>query len=163
MSAPVPAVVEALRTTSIARSLTAEQLQVLAGLVSLQSSQRGDVLALEGAVDDRLLAIVEGSIAVTKHRSTPDESLLVTLHAGDLVHELGFLDGTPRNASLVAAEAARVLVLSRKALESVIDSQPRVVYEVMCAIVRAAHRVQARLSVQAVELMNYVFKQHGRY
>ena len=163
MSAPVPAVVEALRTTSIARSLTAEQLQVLAGLVSLQSSQRGDVLALEGAVDDRLLAIVEGSIAVTKHRGTPDESLLVTLHAGDLVHELGFLDGTPRNSSLVAAEPTRVLVLTRGALESLIDAQPRIVYEIMCGIVRAAHKVQARLSVQAVELMNYVFKQHGRY
>jgi len=56
-----------------------------------------------------------------------------------------------------------VLVLTKRALESMIDAQPRIVYEIMCAIVRAAHRVQARLSVQAVELMNYVFKQHGRY
>jgi CRP-like cAMP-binding protein len=163
MPPPDLAVVEALRGTPIARALSADQLQVLAGLVSLQSSQRGDVLALEGAVDDRLLAIVEGSIAVTKHRGTPDESLLVTLHAGDLAHELGFLDGTPRNSSLVAAEPTRVLILTRGALESLIDSQPRILYEVMCAIVRAAHRVQARLSLQAVELMNYVFKQHGRY
>jgi CRP-like cAMP-binding protein len=136
---------------------------VLAGLVSLQSAQRGEVLAQEGTVDDRLLAIVDGSIAVVKHRGTPDETLLATLHPGDLAHELGFLDGTPRNSSLVAAEPARVLVLTRGALESLIDSQPRILYEVMGAIVRAAHRVQARLSMQAVELMNYVFKQHGRY
>ena len=163
MPSPDLAVVEALRALPIARGLTAAQIQVLAGLVSNQSSQRGDVLALEGAVDDRLLAIVEGSIAVTKHRGTPDESLLVTLHAGDLAHELGFLDGTPRNSSLVAAEPTRVLVLTRGALESLIDTDPRLLYEVMCAIVRAAHRVQARLSLQAVELMNYVFKQHGRY
>ena len=157
------AVLEAVRASPIARDLTDEQSRVLAGLVNLRSWQRGDVLAQEGTVDDRLIAIVEGSVAVLKHRGTPDESLLVTLHAGDLAHELGFLDGTPRNASLVAAEPARVLVLTRKALESLIDSQPRILYEVMCAIVRAAHRVQARLSVQAVELMNYVFKQHGRY
>jgi CRP-like cAMP-binding protein len=157
------AVIEALRASPIARALTAEQSQLLAGHVNLRSWQRGDVLAQEGTVDDRLIAIVEGSIAVVKHRGTPDESLLVTLHAGDLAHELGFLDGTPRNASLVAVDAVRVLVLTRKALESVVDSEPRVVYEVMCAIVRSAHRVQARLSVQAVELMNYVFKQHGRY
>jgi len=157
------AVLEAVRASPIARALTEDQIRVLAGLVNLRSWQRGDVLAQEGTVDDRLIVIVDGAVAVIKHRGTPDESLLVTLRAGDLAHELGFLDGTPRNASLVAAEAARVLVLSRKALESVIDSQPRVVYEVMCAIVRAAHRVQAKLSVQAVELMNYVFKQHGRY
>jgi CRP-like cAMP-binding protein len=160
---PDLAVIEALRASPIARALTDEQSQELAGVVNLRSWQRGDVLAQEGTVDDRLIAIVEGSVAVLKHHGTPDESLLVTLHAGDLAHELGFLDGTPRNASLVAAEPARVLVLTRKALESLIDTQPRIVYEVMCAIVRAAHRVQAKLSVQAVELMNYVFKQHGRY
>ena len=160
---PSLAVIDALRASPIARALTAEQSQVLAALVNLRSWQRGDVLAQEGMVDDRLIAIVEGSVAVVKHRGTPDESLLVTLHAGDLAHELGFLDGTPRNASLVAVDAVRVLVLTRKALESVVDSEPRVVYEIMCAIVRSAHRVQARLSVQAVELMNYVFKQHGRY
>ena len=163
MPPPDLAVVEALRGTPIARALSADQLQVLAGLVSLQSSQRGDVLGQEGAVDDRLLAIVDGSIAVVSHRGTPGETVLATLHAGDLAHELGFLDGTPRNSSLVAAEPTRVLILTRGALESLIDSQPRILYEVMCAIVRAAHRVQARLSLQAVELMNYVFKQHGRY
>ena len=157
------AVVEALRASPIASSLTAEQSQVLAGLVNLRSWQRGDVLAQEGAIDDRMLVIVDGSIAVVKHRGTANESLLVTLRTGELAHELGFLDGTPRNASLVAAEPTRVLVLTRRALESLIDSQPRILYVVMCAIVRAAHRVQARLSGQAVELMNYVFKQHGRY
>jgi CRP/FNR family transcriptional regulator, cyclic AMP receptor protein len=160
---PDLAVIEAVRASPIARALTAEQSQALAGVVNLRSWQRGDVLAQEGMVDDRLIAIVEGSIAVMKHRGTSDESLLVTLHAGDLAHELGFLDGTPRHASLVAAEPARVLVLTRRALESLIEVQPRMVYEIMCAIVRAAHKVQARLSVQAVELMNYVFKQHGRY
>ena len=163
MPSPDLAVIEALRTSPIGRGLSAEQSQVLAGLVSLQSSQRGDVLGQEGAVDDRLLAIVDGSIAVVSHRGTPGETVLATLHAGDLAHELGFLDGTPRNFSLVAAEPVRVLVLTRGVLESLVDSHPRILYEVMCAIVRAAHRVQARLSLQAVELMNYVFKQHGRY
>ena len=56
-----------------------------------------------------------------------------------------------------------MLILTRNSLESLIDSQPRILYEVMCAIVRGAYRVQARLSMQAAELMNYVFKQHGRY
>jgi CRP/FNR family transcriptional regulator, cyclic AMP receptor protein len=163
MSSPDPAVIEALRASPIARGLSPEQLQVLAGLLSLQSWQRGDVVAQEGTVDDRLIAIFEGSIAVVKHRGTPDESLLLTLHAGELAHELGFLEGTPRNSSLVAVEPARALILTRKALEGLIESQPRILYEVMCAIVRGAYRVQARLSMQTTELMNYVYKQHGRY
>ena len=163
MRAPDLPVLEALRVSPIAAGLNDEQTHTLAGLVNLRSWQKGDVLAQEGSIDDRMLVIVDGSIAVVRHRGTVDESLLVTLRAGDLAHELGFLDGTPRNASLVAAEPTRVLVLTRRSLESLIDSQPRILYVVMCAIVRAAHRVQARLSVQAVELMNYVVKQHGRY
>jgi hypothetical protein len=33
----------------------------------------------------------------------------------------------------------------------------------MRAIIRIAHNVQRRLSIQSVELSNYIYKQHGRY
>ena len=38
-----------------------------------------------------------------------------------------------------------------------------VVYLVMRAIIRIAHNIQRRLSIQSVELSNYIYKQHGRY
>jgi len=43
------------------------------------------------------------------------------------------------------------------------DREPRTLYAVMRAIVRATHALQTRLSMQAMELTNYVVKQHGRY
>jgi hypothetical protein len=33
----------------------------------------------------------------------------------------------------------------------------------MRAIIRTVHLIQRRLSMQALELQNYVYKQHGRY
>ena len=33
----------------------------------------------------------------------------------------------------------------------------------MRSIIRTVHLVQRRLSMQATELSNYIFKQHGRY
>jgi CRP-like cAMP-binding protein len=69
----------------------------------------------------------------------------------------------PRFATLVATSPTRVLMLDRARLESLIEVEPRVLYAVMCAIFRAVHRLQTRLSVQAAELTNYVVKQHGRY
>jgi len=163
MPPTVPAVIDALRASPIGNALTAAQCGVLAGLVECQACDRGDVVGEEGKVDDRLLVVVDGTLAVTRHLGTRTETLLATLHAGDLAHELGFLDGTPRYASLVAAEPARVLVLRRSALEGMIESEPRLLYTVMCGIVRAVHALQTRLSMQATELTNYVFKQHGRY
>ena len=153
----------ALQACPLSAGLAPAQVQVLAGLLRLQAVQPGGVLGEEGLPDNRLFAIVEGSLSIVKHRGAPDETVLATLKPGDFAHELGFLDGAPRHASLVAASDGQVLVLEREQLESLIDSHPRILYAVMCAIVRAVHRVQTRLSVQASELTNYIVKQHGRY
>jgi len=152
-----------VRASPLGRDLSPAQAAVLAGLVELRACAANEVLAREGEVDDRLVVVVDGALEVVRHRGTPNETVLATLRAGELAHELGFLDGTPRYATLVAADAGRVLVLDRARLENLIERDPRILYAVMCAIVRAVHRVQTRLSIQAAELANYVYKQHGRY
>jgi CRP/FNR family cyclic AMP-dependent transcriptional regulator len=43
------------------------------------------------------------------------------------------------------------------------ESDAEIVYRAMRAIIRTAHVIQRRLSVQSVELANYIYKQHGRY
>ncbi len=163
MNAPTPLLLEALRGSPIGADLPDEDRAVLAGLMTLRSYGPQQLIGREGEADDRLFVVVEGALAVVKSAGTSGETLLTTLHSGDLAHELGFLDGSPRYASLVAAENSRVLEIRRADLESLIDSHPRILYAVMCAIVRAVHRVQTRLSIQATELTNYVYKQHGRY
>lgn len=163
MTAPDPVLHEALLASPLAKELTPEEATVLAGLLSLKSYRPKQVLAREGTTDNHLYVVVEGSLGVVTHLGTPDETLIATLNAGDFAHELGFLDGAERHASLLASSRALVLVLEREKLESLIDTHPRILYRVMCAIVRTVHRVQTRLAVQATELTNYIVKQHGRY
>jgi CRP-like cAMP-binding protein len=154
---------DAVRASPLAAGLSQQQVETLTGLVEREAFAAGEVLAREGTVDDRLVVIVDGTFDVVRHRATPQETVLATLRAGDLAHELGFLDGTPRFASLVATSPAHVLLLERGRLETLIDLEPRVLYAVMRAIVRSTHALQTRLSMQAMELTNYVVKQHGRY
>jgi len=163
MTTVAPMLYDAVRACPLAAELTPEQIEVLASLVNMESHQPKEVLANEGTSGNRLYMIVEGSLGVVKHRDKPDETLLTTLVSGDFAHELGFLDGAERYASLVALTKVRVLVLEREKLETLIVSQPLVLYRVMCAIVRTVHRIQTRLSVQTNELTNYITKQHGRY
>jgi ribosome-associated toxin RatA of RatAB toxin-antitoxin module/CRP-like cAMP-binding protein len=163
MTSPDPALYEALRASPLAKEQSPEQTSVLAGLLSLESFHPKQVLAREGATDNHLVVVVEGSLGVVKHLGTQEETLIATLNAGDFAHELGFLDGAERYASLVAATEARVLVFEREKLESLIETDPKILYRIMCAIVRTVHRVQTRLSMQASELTNYIVKQHGRY
>lgn len=164
MTIPDPTLLyNAVQACPLATELSPEQTRVLADLVTLVSFNPSQVIAHEGAADSRLYVIVEGSLCVVKQKGKVDETLVATLHKGDFAHELGFLDGSLRYASLIALTEARVLVLERQKLESLIDSQPRVLYLVMCAIVRTVHRIQTRLAMQASELTNYITKQHGRY
>jgi len=163
MNSPTAALYDTVKASPLADGLTADQARVLAGLVTSQSVQSQQVLAREGQPDNRLYVVVQGSLSVVKHLDTSDETVLAVLKPGDFAHELGFLDGAERYASLQASGDGQVLLLQREQLESLIDTHPRILYAVMCAIVRTVHRVQTRLSIQASELTNYIVKQHGRY
>ena len=157
------AALEALRASKLAPELTDAQLQTLAAHIVLRDLAAGDVLVAEGTSDDHLYLPVHGALAVVRSAGRDDAVTLFTLTPGDLVGELGFIDGTPHYASLVAIGATRVFSLKREKLEELLLSHPELVYRVMRAIIRTVHQIQRRLSMQSAELANYIYKQHGRY
>lgn len=154
---------DALKASKLAAELTDQQLDTLAAYVTLRNLVPGEVLVAEGTSDDHLYGLVQGSLAVVRNAGKAQATTLFTLTAGDLVGELSFLDATPHYAALVASGPAKVFGLERDRLESLLDSHPQVVYRVMRAIVRTTHEIQRRLSMQSVELTNYIVKQHGKY
>ncbi len=154
---------DALSQSKLATELTEEQCRVLAGVITLRDLKDGEVLVREGEAGKSLYVIHKGLLAVVKHAGTPNEVTLVTINAGDFADELGFMDGTTHYAALVARGATQVLDLEREKLESLLESHPAIVYQVMRAIVRAVHQIQRQLSMQSVELTNYIYKLHGRY
>jgi CRP-like cAMP-binding protein len=154
---------DALKQSRLATELTDEQCRVLSERMTLRDLAPGDVLIREGHADNHLYIVVSGTFGVVKRAGTSDAVTLHTMAAGDFIDELGFLDGTEPYASKVAIGNARVLGLEREKLEALLTSDPDIVYRVMRAIIRTVHQIQRRLSMQSVELANYIYKQHGRY
>jgi CRP/FNR family transcriptional regulator, cyclic AMP receptor protein len=154
---------DALRGTKLAAELTDAQCRTLAEVVTLRDLREGEILVGEGTTDNHLYVIVKGVLGVVKGNGTPDATTLHTLATGDFADELGFLDDTVYYASKVALADTRVLGIEREKLESLLTSEPEIVYRVMRAIIRTVHQIQRRLSMQSVELTNYIYKQHGRY
>jgi CRP-like cAMP-binding protein len=152
-----------LRTSAFASDLAEDELRALAGIVERRSLVDGETLVVEGRADDRLHVVAEGKLAVVRQAEIGGRTTVAMLGPGDLAGELAFIDGSERHSSLVAVGAASVLSLSRATLERELDERPRLVWHVLCAIIRRAHQTHRRLSLQALELSNYVFKQHGRY
>lgn len=154
---------DALRQSKLAAELSNEQCSVLSDLVTLRELKDGEVLVKEGEADNHLYVLVQGLLRVAKSAGTPEEVTFFTICAGDFADELSFMDGTKHYASLVALGDTCVLGLQREKLESILTARPDIVYKVMRAIIRAVHQIQRRLSMQSVELTNYIYKQHGRY
>jgi CRP/FNR family cyclic AMP-dependent transcriptional regulator len=154
---------QALRASRLAAELSDEQCKVLAERIVQRDLADREVLVREGAPDDRLFVVVSGALGVVRHPEGEPPVVLHTLVAGDFAGELSFIDGTERYASLEAHGPTRVFSLRRADLETLLDQHPRIVYAVMRAIIRTAHNIQRRLSIQSVELSNYIYKQHGRY
>ena len=155
---------DVLRQSKFAAELTEAQVQTLSDLVTLRDLKDGDVLVNEGESDNHLYSIVDGLLCVVKNAGTRDEVTFFSIGAGDFADELSFMDGAVHYASLIARGDTCVLGLEREKLESLLASASRhCLYRVMRAIVRAAHQIQAQLSMQSVELTNYISKLHGRY
>jgi CRP-like cAMP-binding protein len=157
------AIVKGLAQSKLATELTATQCEALAATMTLRDLEQGEVLVHEGDTDDHLYVVLAGSLGVVKAARTDNELTLNVMRPGDVVGELSFLDGATRFASLVAMAETRVLGLSRGDLEALLDRDPQLVYRIMRAIVRIVHDIQRRLSMQTVELTNYLYKTHGRY
>jgi CRP/FNR family transcriptional regulator, cyclic AMP receptor protein len=155
--------IETLRASKLGAELKPEQCRALAELMRFTDLADGEVLVREGTRDNHLYVIVSGNLRVVRNAGSADEVSLFALTAGDLVGELSFIDGTEHYASLVSRGTTQVFGIEREQLEGLLKTDADAVYRVMRAIIRTVHQIQRRLSMQQVELTNYIYKQHGKY
>ena len=149
--------------SSLGNELSDSEVGVLGELMVERELKDGEFLFQDGASDDSLHVILTGKLEVVKRTGGDDYSSLAVLRDGELAGELSFIDGAPHTVGLRALCETHVLSLSRSAFESIVESNPQLVYKVMRAVARSAHRIVHRMNTEFVELSNYIFKQHGRY
>lgn len=145
-----------LSTSSLGAELTPDELNTLAGSVELRRFAKGEVLISEGAADDHLYAIVQGIFSASRGGRRGQERLGM-LEPGMLTGELAFIDGLKRTATVTAeSDECCVLGLRRAKLESLLSSHPALVYKVMRAVVRSAHRTVSMMDGVYTDLMNFI-------
>jgi CRP-like cAMP-binding protein len=152
-----------LRKSALAEGLSDEHCRALSQIVEVRELNDRETLISEGYTDACLYLITKGRLEVTRNVSGGQWITLAVLEENDFAGEMGFIDGTPHSATLRALGAAQVFSLPKAAFESLIDTDPHLVYKLMQTIVRAVHKILTRMNQQFVEMNNYISKQHGRY
>ena len=149
--------------SSLGAELSDSEVGILGALMVERELADGEFLFEDGTNDDSLHVILMGKLEVVKRTGSDETASLAVLRDGELAGELSFIDGAPHTVGLRALCETHVLSLSRESFEGIIDSNPQLVYKVMRAVARSAHRIVHRMNTEFVELSNYRFKQHGRY
>ena len=149
--------------SALGNELSSEEVGALTAIMTPRVLDDGDYLISEGDSDDSLHVLLSGKVEVVKKTGADELASLAILRDGELAGELSFVDGTEHTVGLRALCETRVLSLTRRDFEAVVDKNPQLVYKVMRAVARSAHRIVHRMNAEFVELSNYIFKQHGRY
>jgi CRP/FNR family transcriptional regulator, cyclic AMP receptor protein len=85
----------------------------------------GEFAVREGEVDRSFFIISRGSFEVVVPTGDGPRRRVRVLERGDLFGEVGFFDGRPRSADVVALEEAEALVLTQTAFQRLRLTHPR--------------------------------------
>lgn len=159
-------ILNALRNSTLSEELRDSEIDLLASLITVRNFKAGENILAPGdtPMKDALLILGSGDVEATA--STGGENMtLHLLQTGDLAGIIGFVGGNVMqiSATVVAKTDSKVLVLERSRFESLLNTQPAIVYYVMRGIVRHTHGIVRRMNMQSVEMNNYIHRTHGRY
>ncbi|MBL1259040.1 MAG: cyclic nucleotide-binding domain-containing protein [Thiotrichaceae bacterium] len=155
--------VELIKNSPLGKDLSPAHCETLAAIIEVRDLKKGEELLSEGHVDHTLYVPISGKISVIKDSGGGQEDQLHVLVPGELAGAMGFLDGKEHSATLRALTDTQVFCIEQSKFETLVSSEPTIVYQVMRSIVRDIHGIVKTMNNSHVELSNYINKQHGRY
>jgi CRP/FNR family transcriptional regulator/CRP/FNR family cyclic AMP-dependent transcriptional regulator len=101
--------------------------------------QRDATIFQEGDRGDSLHVVIEGTVRVTVGSQHGEEATVALLGPGEFVGDLALLDGLPRSANAVAAEATKTLIVTRDDFRRWLAERPKASLALLEAL---SHRVR---------------------
>lgn len=144
-------------TASFLGRLAPEDLQALCAAATTARYRAGEVLLREGGAPTEVLLVLAGTVKVTKVSVHGREAVLELRGPGDVLGELGAVDGAPRSASAVALDAVEAAVLPTSAFDDVLRHRAGVTHALLATIVERLRRsAERQLELGTVDVVGRV-------
>jgi CRP-like cAMP-binding protein len=85
-----------------------------------------------------LYIIRKGSVNITK-KAGPQEIVLATLKEGEFLGEMSLIDNRPRTATARVAEESSLLVMTKKAFNTLLEKQPSTALKILLFFLKIAN------------------------
>lgn len=126
-----------LVTPTALADLSESDARVVVGFMLPKRFDLGTVFIKEGEATHTnfMMLILDGEVLVQNEVASADDSMVMSiLGPGNMIGEMGVLDGAPRSATCTATTDLRVAILSRDALLKIINENAPVAARLMLAI-----------------------------
>jgi len=152
-----------LTAPSALMQLSHEEARRIVAFMRPHKIAEGVTFIREGNRDetDFMLLVLDGEVTIETIVVSRTEPITVTvLGPGALIGEMGLLDGAPRSASCTAMSSLRCAILTRDAMNQLLNDDPRTAAKLMMAIaMRIAQRLREsqdklKLYAQLTQAMN---------
>jgi len=153
---------ESLADSALGQELDLEECRVLSTVMEIRDLKDGETLVKEGQDDPTLFVLISGKLAV-RSVIQGKEVTVYTMKIGECAGTRAFVDRAPRRATLKAVGNTTVYSMAPERFETLLDTQPRIVYKVMRGLFRITHKNLMRMNVETQQLSNYINKTGGRY
>ena len=135
-----------LMHSSIVAELDAHEARLVIDAMSPMRIEAGTVIMEEGQTEDvdYMGLLLEGQVRAETASGVPGEDVVISiLNPGQLVGEMGMLDGSPRSATCTALTDVKMATLSRAALRGLVDVQPALAARLLLGVAQSmAQRVR---------------------
>jgi CRP/FNR family transcriptional regulator, cyclic AMP receptor protein len=145
-----------LTMPSALAELSLIEARFVIGYTKLYRFEAGTTVILQGEqkLNDFMFLVLSGDVTVeTIHVSRSNPVVMTVLGPGNLVGEMGLLDGAPRAASCVASTDLTTAVLTRGALARLMHDDAAIGAKLLIAV---SQRLAARLRETGQKLRAYI-------
>ena len=148
--------IKLLRTPTALAQLSPEESACVVSFMRLVGYAPGVTIIKEGDQQETgyMLLVLTGEVSVqTADGGTREPVVISVLGPGNVIGAMGLLDGAPRSATCVATSRIEAAVLSRGALDQLIEQHPHVGAKLMVAL---CQRVSDQLRATGQQIGMYV-------
>ena len=120
------AIFDSLMNIHIFDSLKSKELRIIAKHMSLVDVEPGEYVFKEGDYGDYVCFVANGSLEVLKKSVAGDIVVIATLTRGRSIGEMSVIDHFPRSATVRALTQAKLVTLTHKEFDSILDKYPEI-------------------------------------
>lgn len=159
-------ILQTLNNSTLTEELRDAEIEILSQLFEVREFKKGTSLLRPGEeqLKSSLIVLASGEVEATATLGG-EQATLHLLEPGDLAGIITFAGGNVSqiSATVIAKTDCKVLLLERARFESLLNTQPAIVYYVMRGVVRHTHGIVRRMNAQTVDMSNYIYKTQGRF